>query len=82
MQLIVQPGGDVCCLYGETIDLSALGRLHIERASYVEPDLGGRWWADLLPVAGPRLGPFPRRTDALAAELAWLEMYWLGQAVR
>jgi hypothetical protein len=31
------------------------------------------WWADLLPVNGPVLGPFPARDAALAAELVWLE---------
>jgi hypothetical protein len=80
MQLIVQPGGDVCCLYGEGIDLSALGRLTIQRASHVEPDTDGAWWADLTPVAGPKLGPFSKRTDALVAEVAWLEQHWLCQA--
>ena len=32
----------------------------IRRASHVEPDEAGRWWADLSPVGGPRLGPFAR----------------------
>jgi hypothetical protein len=82
MQLIVQPGGDVCCLYGESINLSALGRLTIQRASYVEPDTDGAWWADLTPVAGPKLGPFAKRTDALAAEVSWLEQHWLCQVGR
>jgi len=45
----------------------------IRRASYVEPDDHGQWWADLHPVGGPCLGPFPRRSAALAAELRWLE---------
>ena len=30
------------------------------------------WWADLLPVGGPVLGPFEDRDPALAAEVAWL----------
>jgi hypothetical protein len=25
------------------------------------------------PVAGPILGPFPKRSEVLAAEVAWLE---------
>jgi hypothetical protein len=81
MQLIVQPGGNVCCIYGEAIDLSALGRLSIQRASHVEPDTDGAWWADLTPVAGPKLGPFTKRTEALAAEAAWLKQHWLCKAV-
>jgi len=31
------------------------------------------WAADLAPVGGPVLGPFARRADALAAEVAWLK---------
>ena len=60
-------------LYGEAVDLGVLGPTSIQRASHVEPDEDGRWWSDLSPVNGPRLGPFPRRSDALAAEAAWLE---------
>jgi hypothetical protein len=77
MHLRVDPGGSVRCVYGEAIDLAALGVLTIRRASHVEPDDQGRWWADLTPVGGPVLGPFPRRTPALEAERAWLEVHWL-----
>jgi hypothetical protein len=77
MLLHIDPGGAVRCLYGEAIDLSALGAPAIRRASHVEPDPGGRWWADLSPVGGPRLGPFPARSAALAAEQSWLEAHWL-----
>lgn len=73
MELVISPAGRVRCLYNEAIDLSALGAVHITRASHVEPDDQGRWWADLSPVAGPRLGPFHRRSDALAAEVRWLD---------
>jgi hypothetical protein len=78
MILTVDPGGAVRCLYDEAIDLSALGSLTIARASHVEPDADGRWWADLLPVNGPTLGPFNARSLALAAERAWLEAHWLN----
>jgi hypothetical protein len=44
----------------------------IRRASHVEADKAGRWFADLSPVAGPVLGPFDRRSEALAAEHEWL----------
>ena len=57
---------------------SVFGDLAIRRASHVEPDAAGRWWADLAPVGGPRLGPFDRRSEALAAELRWLERHWCG----
>jgi hypothetical protein len=78
MQLVVAPSGVVRCIYDETIDLAALGSLAISRASHVEPDQQGRWWADLSPVDGAVLGPFPNRSEALAAEHAWLESTWLG----
>ena len=29
------------------------------------------------PCSGPVLGPFDRRSEALAAEVAWLEQHWL-----
>ena len=77
MQLIVLPTGEIRCLYDEALDLTALGQTAITRASHVEPDADGQWWADLSPVAGPSLGPFPRRTEALGAETAWLENNWL-----
>jgi hypothetical protein len=80
MQLIIRPGGAVHCIYAEAIDLSALGRPAISRASHVEPDQQGRWTADLSPVNGPRLGPFDSRSEALLAEHAWLELNWLGRA--
>lgn len=78
MQLIVTADGNLRCIYGEQIDLTALGGLHIVRASQVEPGTDGCWHADLRPVHGPILGPFAKRSDALAAEVAWLEANWLA----
>jgi hypothetical protein len=77
MQLIVQLGGTVHCLYGEQLDLNRLGMLKIARGSLVEPTIDGQWTADLFPVNGPVLGPFPSRRKALAAERQWLEAHWL-----
>jgi hypothetical protein len=73
MQLLFLTSGQVHCLYDEALDLSALGQTRIRRASHVEPDEAGLWWAELAPVTGPKLGPFVRRSEALAAEAAWLE---------
>ena len=57
-------------IYAEAIDLAALGRPAIARASHVEPDarrpLARR---PARPVGGPVLGPFDRRSEALAAEV-------------
>ena len=78
MRLVVAPDGQVRAIYGEEIALDSLGPPRIVRASTVEPDPGGRWHADLSPVAGPVLGPFPRRGEALDAERAWLEINWLA----
>lgn len=77
MQLLIDPAGEVKCIYGETIELRSLGELTIARGSHVEPDALGKWWADLSPVSGPKLGPFDNRRFALAAEVAWLEEHWL-----
>ena len=82
MQLVIQPDGSVRCVYSETLDLHALGNLNISRGSHVEPDSNGNWFADLSPVAGPCLGPFSRRSDALAAEHCWLEEHWLSDFPR
>jgi len=78
MLLRINPSGQVFCLYGESIDLAALGELSIQRASHVEPDDRGQWWADMAPVNGPKLGPHVWRSEALAAEQTWLEQYKLG----
>jgi len=77
MQMVIDPQGQVRCLYTETMDLAALGPLVICRASHVEPDSNGQWWADLSPVNGPRLGPYQVRSHALAAEQQWLEANYL-----
>jgi hypothetical protein len=77
MNVVVTAAGVVRLVYDETISLVALGPLAIRRASHVEPDASGAWRADLSPVGGPVVGPFVRRSDALAAEAAWLAEHWL-----
>jgi hypothetical protein len=76
--LIVDHQGGIRCLYSEAVDLPCLGALSIQRASHVEPDEHGAWWADMAPVQGPKLGPFPRRSVAIAAEQLWLEALLTG----
>ena len=80
MELIIEPSGDLHCIYSEAIDLHSLGKPNITRASHVEPDPLGRWIADLSPVYGPKLGPFEKRTDVRAAEVQWLRDNWLAKA--
>lgn len=80
MLLRIDPCGVITCIYGEAIDLTALGAARFRRASHVEPDAQGRWWADLAPVGGPILGPFTLRSQALQAEHAWLEHFALDES--
>jgi hypothetical protein len=75
MQLIINAEGTVRFVYSEMLDCRSLGEVSVRRVSSVEPDLRGRWWADLSTVAGPTLGPFAWRADALAAEAAWLDRH-------
>ncbi len=72
MELVVGADGAVGCIYDEALDLREIGKLQITRASHVEPDRDGFWWADMGPVGGPVLGPFKNRTEALQAEREWL----------
>lgn len=78
MKLIIQPNGTTQCVYTEALNLGSLGQLSIRRGSHVEPNTDGQWTADLSPVDGPLLGPYQRRTQALAAEVEWLEHSWLA----
>jgi hypothetical protein len=73
MELVVETRGTLRCMYGEEIDLAAIGRLTIVRGSFVEPDSKGHWITDLSPINGPILGPFMSRSIALAVERSWIE---------
>lgn len=77
MELLVDVTGNVRCVYDETLDLSVLGQVHIQRGSHVEPTADGRWTADMSPVNGPVLGPYLNRSAALEAERIWLLDHWL-----
>jgi hypothetical protein len=68
LDLVVGCDGGVKCIDGEELELREIGKLQITRASHVEPDRDGFWWADMGPVEGPVLGPFRSRTPALQAE--------------
>ena len=79
MELVVGVDGMARCIYDEALDLREIGKLQITRASHVEPDRDGYWWADLGPVDGPVLGPFAERSVALSAERAWVTEQFLTQ---
>ena len=53
MELGVDVDEGVRCIYAEALDLRALGKLQITRASHVEPDSDGNWWDDMGPVINP-----------------------------
>ena len=72
MELVVGVDGVARCIYDEALDLREIGKLQITRASHVEPDRDGYWWAAMGPVDGPVLGPYGSRTEALGAERGWL----------
>jgi len=75
MELVIGVDGLARCIYDEALDLREIGRLSITRASHVEPDAEGFWWADMEPSGGPVLGPFRSRTEALGAERGWLAVW-------
>ena len=75
MDLVVDACGEIRCIYDEALDLREIGKLQITRASHVEPDAEGNWWADMGPVDGPLLGPYGSRSEALGAEREWLTNY-------
>lgn len=81
LDLTIQPDGTVRGIYSDSLDFralgAALGELEIRRASRVEPTEDGRWTADLALSGGPVLGPFGLRSEALAAEVAWLREHVL-----
>ena len=52
--------------------LREAGEAVTTRASHVEPS-GNGWTADMSPVDGPVLGPFPLREQALQAETEYLD---------
>ena len=63
-ELVVGVDGGMRCIDDEALDLREIGKLRITRASHVEPDAEGYWWAEIAPSGGPVLGPFRTRTEA------------------
>ena len=82
--IFLRPNGEIAFLHDD-LAASLVGELGVDkktrRASHVEPDEDGNWYADLSPVGGPTFGPFPndQRDAALAAEAAWLERNYLPE---
>ena len=79
IEWVVSTTGETRMVFNDRVDLRSVGRISIRRGSHVEPTPLGQWNADLSPVAGPTLGPFDKRSEALAAEVAWLQQNWLAR---
>lgn len=82
-EIVIRRDGSVVGIYSDAVPYRELaaalgGTLDTRRASHVEPDGEGRWIADLGPSSGPVFGPFNLRSEALAAEVAWLRQNVLG----
>jgi len=76
MKLVIKNGRIQAIAPDDLGFLEQLGPCTVRRVSHVEPcetETGTQWTADLSPVGGPLLGPYRTRSEALAAELAWLE---------
>lgn len=75
LQIVVEIDGTICFVHDDELaDLLDEGQSTLKRASHIEPDEHGQWFADLSPVDGETLGPFRLRGDALEAEKQWLHM--------
>ena len=79
MQIVIKPTGVFISIYNDAFDYSEFGKPQIRRASHVEPDTTGHWFADLSPVDGPTLGPFDKRNEAIDAELEFLNAMLANQ---
>jgi len=72
MQIVIKPNGTIIGIYNDAMDYGIFGKAQIRRVSHVEPDESGRWFADLSPVDGPKLGPFDKRNEAIDTEIEFL----------
>ena len=73
-KILISDTGVVSFIYADELrGILKQGVSDIKRASTVEPDASGGWSADLSPVFGPILGSFETRSEALSAEVKWLE---------
>jgi hypothetical protein len=100
VKLSINCDGEILAVYSDDlvglIDLGA-ANVTISRASNVEPDANGHWWATMadkcehltLPCergilradGTVQLGPFKLRSEALAAEVEYLESRLFGASV-
>lgn len=75
-EIFVDEDARLTFLYDDELsDLLECGDPERNRASHVEPFGTSEWTADMSPVGGPLLGPFPTRAIALAEEKVWLNKF-------
>lgn len=75
VDLFILTDGTLRFLYYDALKPLLNGEVVFKRASHVDPEVtpdGPRWFADLAPSNGPKLGPFETRDAALDAEVEWL----------
>lgn len=78
MVINILTSGDMKFIYDDDLrEIVDHGKAKISRASHVEPNDSAEFTADLSPVGGPILGPFPLRQTALDAEVTWIENNFL-----
>lgn len=83
-QALLAPLGDITIRRASRVetweDLTEAARIWLvdgsiwgyAQALYHPNDIANVWWADMIPVGGPVLGPFNSRDEALEAEVGWL----------
>ena len=79
-QALLAPLGDIQIRRASRVEPT--GSLSPEALSWLTEHNDGElppntWWADLLPVDGPVLGPFNTRDYALQEEIEWLHEHGL-----
>jgi hypothetical protein len=75
-EIFILPDGTVKFLYYDELKpLLSIGTgTTVRRVSHVDPEITGdglKWFADLSPMDGPKLGPFETRQLAIDAEIKW-----------
>lgn len=76
MKIKINPDGTIILLYTEDICMEELGKVDsIKRLFHVEPTQDNKWTATVNIGTSEcvMLGPFNKRSEALEAEVAWIE---------
>ena len=86
VEIFINGDGTVQFLYYDELKpLLNIGEAQVTRASHVDPEMtvdGLKWFADLAPVKGPKLGPFDTRDIAIEHEIDWLTKNHLNRQVK